>query len=159
MWPSLISQIWSCFGKAANSRCVWTYYSHRAAGSLRPAAPSASPSAAPHLPWFHGLFMRVNVYRSALNNICRGLGSAARKTNGGRDRAHHWLKGTGTVSGSIRYRPEIQQTTGPRCRAWCNPDEFKAQGNIWQKEKMSWQLAELLQWNVDQQKELWLTPL
>lgn len=69
------------------------------------------------LPWFHGLFMRVNIYRSALNNICRGLGSAAWKTYGGRDRAHHWLKGTGTVSGSIRYRPEIQQTTGPRCRA------------------------------------------
>lgn len=33
-----------------------------------------------HLPQFHGLFIRVNIYKSALNNICCGLGSAAWKT-------------------------------------------------------------------------------
>lgn len=62
------------------------------------AALSALPSTA-HLPQFHSVLTRVNIYKCALNNICCGLGSAEWRTRG--DEAHHELMGTYVVSGSI----------------------------------------------------------
>lgn len=62
-------------------------------------AQSAALSASPlnvHLPQFHRLSTRVNIYKCALNNICCGLGSTA-WWNGAEE-----LMGTYTVSGSIR---------------------------------------------------------
>lgn len=65
------------------------------------AALSASPSNV-HLPQFHRLSTRVNIYKCALNNICM--------VEWGR-RAH------GNVH-SLRFHPlklQMQETIGPRC--------------------------------------------
>lgn len=69
-----------------------------------------------HLPQFHRLPTRVNIYKCALNNICCGLGSAAWWSRG--DEAHHELMGTYAVSGSIR------SLGGFKCHKQLVPDAY-----------------------------------